>query len=89
MARARRLQAAVLRLLLSSVFGSLSLFGLLSLSFLRFFSFSFTFSLVPVFPSLSLVPALSSPPFSCLSLSIPLGVPFFSLLLSCFFSSYL
>ena len=77
MARARRLQAAVLRLLLSSVSGSLSLFGLLSLSFLRFFSFSFTFSLVPVFPSLSLVPTLSSPPFSCLSLSIPLGVSFF------------
>ena len=57
---------------------SLSLFGLLSLSFLRFFSFSFTFSLVPVFPSLSLVPALSSPPFSGLSLSIPLGVSSFS-----------
>ena len=41
MARARRIQAAALRLLLSSVFGSLSLFGLLSLSSLRFFFFSF------------------------------------------------
>ena len=89
MARARRFQAAVLRLLLSSVFGSLSLFGLLSLSSLRFFSFSLIFSLVPVFPSLSLVPVLSSPPFSGLSLSIPLGVPSFLPLSVLFFSSYL